>query len=46
MIEVKEFNRETGEPIRWSVGNQVDLRWWVQAPSEETSQEDSNEERG
>jgi hypothetical protein len=45
VIEVKEFDRETGEPIRWSVGSQVELRWRVDAPSEETGQEESNEER-
>jgi hypothetical protein len=45
VIEVKKFDRETGELIRWSVGGQVELRWQVEAPTEETSQEESNEGR-
>jgi hypothetical protein len=38
VVEVKEFDQVTGEPRRWSVGSQVDLRWGVEAPSEEAEQ--------
>ncbi len=46
MIKIKEFDRETGEPIRWSIGSQVELGWRVEAPSEDAGEQESSEARG
>ncbi len=42
VIEVTEFDPETGAPIRWSVGSQVTARWNVEAAPEDEGGEAQN----
>jgi hypothetical protein len=45
VIEVKEWDRKTGEPKRWRVTQKLETLWQVEASLEDSEEDESNEER-